>query len=416
MNESGQPVMAEHINRLNKILVLNIIRQEREISRAEIVKKSGLSAPTVTRIVESLIHIEKLAVEVGVGESRGGRPPLLVRFNSEGNYVIGIDWGRTHIHGIIANLNAETIFNLDIPISTDSAFDKGIKIIDGLVNTLITSSAIDKSKLLGIGLAVAGFLNTSTQEIEYSPNFGWTKINMQKILQERFEKPIILDNVSRVMAQGELWFGKAKNIKNFIFANIGYGLGAGVIVEGKPFIGYDGFAGEIGHNRVSCLVSKVKPRRCTCGKYDCLECFASGRGIAQSAKEELEKYPDSLIHHHCEGDLNNVTTAMVAMAAKAGDKFARKLLEQAAEILGIALANVANTLNPETVIVGGKVASSGEFFMEKLKKVFYRESLPHVKRRIEIQNSGLLGETAVKGAVALILKEVLDLNVKPNTL
>ncbi len=408
----GQPVMSEHINRLNKILVLNIIRQEKEISRAEIVKKSGLSAPTITRIVDSLIRIEKLAVEVGVGESSGGRPPLLVRFNSEGNYVIGIDWGRTHIHGVIANLNAETIFGLDIPVGGKSAFEEDVKILDGLVNELILSSAIDKNKLLGIGLAVAGFLNANTQEIEFSPNFGWTKINMQNILQERFKKPVILDNVSRVMAQGELWFGKAKNIKNFIFANIGYGLGSGIILDGKPFKGHDGFSGEIGHNRVFSAMSQANPRTCVCGKVDCLECYASGRGIAEISKELLQERPDSLIYNYCKGDLEKVNTAMVAMAARAGDQLAREILEQAAEILGISLASTANILNPEALIVGGKVASAGEFFMERLKKAFYRETLPQVKRKIKIMNSGLSGEAAVKGAVALILKEVLDLNVK----
>lgn len=413
MTEKGHPVMAEHINRLNKILVLNIIRQEKEISRADIVKKSGLSAPTVTRIVDSLINIEKLAIEVGTGESKGGRPPMIVRFNSEENYVIGIDWGRTHIHGIISNLNAEIIFNLDIPISSGGSFESDVKILNGLVDTLITSSGIEKNKLKGIGLAVAGFVNHKTQEVEYSPNFGWSKLDIQSVLQEKFKVPIVVDNVSRVMAMGELWYGVGNKFRNFVLVNIGYGLGSGIIVDGKPFNGFDGYAGEIGHNKIIIQSGKNdQQRKCVCGKFNCLECFASGRGIAQTVKEQIHKYPQSIINDYSEGNIDCITTEMIAMAAKAGDKFARNVLEEAAALLAVTLANASNTLNPEAIIIGGKVVLSGEFFIEKLQKVFNNEIIQNVKRPVKLIRSELIGEAGVKGAVALILKEIVDLNIK----
>jgi predicted NBD/HSP70 family sugar kinase len=411
--ENIQPVMAEHINRLNKIMVLNIIRQEKKISRADIVKKSGLSAPTVTRIIDSLIQVEELVEQVGIGESNGGRPPVLVRFNSEGNYVIGIDWGRTHLHGVIANLSAETIFNLDIPISPKSDFDDGMKILSGLVNTLILSSGIESKKILGIGLAVAGFVNNKNYEVEFSPNFGWNKVDIQTILHQKFHVPVLVDNVTRVMSLGEFWYGGAREMRNFIFVNVGYGIGSGIIIDGKPYKGTDGFAGEIGHNKIQYLEDEPEHQRiCACGKTDCLECYASGRGIAQTVREKIAGYPGSLIYGQCNGNLEGVTAEMVSIAAKSGDVFARKILDDVAVRLGTAFASVANTLNPEAVIIGGKVANSGDFFIKRLKEVFYQETLPHVSRQVEIFKSELIGEGSVKGAVALILKEVLDLNVK----
>lgn len=410
---TGQPVMAEQINRLNKIVVLNIIREENEISRAEIVKKSGLSAPTVTRIVDSLINREGLVVQVGVGESSGGRPPMIVRFNGENNFVIGIDWGRTHIHGIIANLNGETIVNLDEPVSSEGDFDSDIKKLKALINTLISRTGIKNEKILGIGLAVAGFVNQATHKVEYSPNFGWNMVDIRMKLQQNFNIPIHIDNVSRVMSLGELWYGLGKSYHNFIFINIGYGIGAGIIVNGKPFTGFDGFAGEIGHMKVkNCGVYPEVARSCACGKRDCLECYASGRGIAQTVKGEIKHHPDSVLNQLCEGDIDKITTEIISQAAKAGDSYAKSVLEDAAIILATAFANIANTMNPQAIILGGKVALAGDFFIDKIRKVFYLEALPHVSRPVQLVKSQLIGEAAVKGAVALILKEVLELNVK----
>ncbi len=412
-NSSRQPLMAEHISRQNKTVVLNIIRQENEISRADIVKKSGLSAPTVTRIVDSLIQKEQLAVQVGIGESSRGRPPVIVRFNGENNYVIGIDWGRTHIHGIIANLSGETILNNDIPVDSKGVFGTDIDSITGLINMLIDNSNIDPSKILGIGLAVAGFVNKGSGNVEFSPNFGWSMVNIKEEIQREFDIPVLVDNVSRVMALGELCYGAGTDFHNFVFVNIGYGIGSGIIIDRKAYTGVDGFAGEIGHIRIKNNGTKREGlRKCVCGKIDCLECFASGRGISQTVRENIKNHPDSLINSICNQDPGKITTELIAQAAKAGDDYARIVFEDAATILAIAFANLANTLNPQAIIIGGKVTKAGDFFFKRIQKVFQQETLPHVSRPVTILRSKLVGEAAVKGAVALILKEVLELNVK----
>ena len=409
---SRTPIMAEQINRFNKIVVLNIIRQENEISRADIVKKTGLSAPTVTRIVDSLIQNEALVEEVGVGESSGGRPPMIVRFSGNNNFVIGIDLGRTHIQGVVANLNGDTIFSKDTAVSTEGTFDLDISLVINLITDLISNSGVLPNKLLGIGLAVAGFVNQLTDKVEFSPNFGWNMVNVKALLEEEFNIPIHVDNVSRVMAMGELIYGLGQKINDFIYVNIGYGIGSGIISQGKPFIGYDGFAGEIGHMKIRNFGSLPEfSRKCVCGKTDCLECYASGRGIAQTVRQEIASYPDSYINSLCNHKLEEITTAMVAKAAEAEDKLALKVLSDAASILGTTLANVANTINPRAVIIGGKVTLSGEFFFEKIKEEFEKVTLPNVSRKIAVEKSQLINEAGVKGAIALILKEILDFNV-----
>lgn len=402
---------AEYINRLNKINVVNLIRHEGQISRAEIVKRTGLSAPTVTRIVDSLINKEGLAVQVGIGESSGGRPPMIVRFNGENNYVIGLDWGRTHIHLVLADLNAAIVADIDEAIDKKRDFEQDIEMVVALVDKLIAKSNIPVSKIAGMGVAAAGYVNQNTGIIEFSPNFGWSKVNIEEALDRSFSFPVKVDNVSRTMALGELWYGLGKAINNFLFVNIGYGIGSGIIVDRKPFIGFDGFSGEIGHSRTPITPVSGENRQCMCGKSNCLECFVSGRGIAETAKQRINECADSKIIDLCNGNIDNITTELLAKAASEGDSFAINIFEEAAEILGLALANFSNAFNPQAIILGGKVSRAGDFFISKIRETFEKETLQHITRNVDIFESSLPGQEAVKGAVAIVLREVLELNI-----
>lgn len=404
MNVGYPKGSAEFINRLNKIKVLNLIRESGEISRAQIVKQTGLSAPTITRIVDSLINTEKLAEQIGVGESRGGRPPVIVRFNGENGYVVGIDWGRTHIYGVLSNLNGEALTKLDIRTEASEGFDVDMKRVVTLIEKLITKSGIDTNKLYGIGVAAAGFINKRNDIVEFSPNFNWEDVDIKRPLKEHFNVPVIVDNVSRVMAQGELMYGIGEKCKNFIFINVGYGIGSGFIMNGQPFFGYDGMAGEIGHNRI--VGAESGGLKCSCGKLDCLECYSSGRGIADIALKQIANYPQSSIN-----TLQKKSAENIAKEAAKGDEFALYLFNQAADYLGLAIACVANLFNPEAIVLGGRVMNSGSFFTERIRHVFNQEVIQQSKRKIKLLQSRLGSEAAVKGATSLILNEVLNFRV-----
>ena len=404
MKQNHPKGSAEYINRLNKIKVLNLIRESGEISRAEIVKQTGLSAPTITRIVDSLINVEKLAIQVGIGESKGGRPPVIVKFNGEDSYVIGIDWGRTHIYSVLSNLNGDTLAEVDTGTEASDSFESDLERVIDLIEQLFNKSGIDKRKLHGIGVAAAGFINKRTDNIEFSPNFKWKNVDIKQPLIQHFNVPVIVDNVSRVMAQGELMYGIGDKCKDFIFVNIGYGIGSGIIMNGQPFFGFDGMAGEIGHNRI--IGTAAGGLQCTCGKMDCLECYSSGRGIAEIANRQKEFYPNSSLN-----TLDKISAEAIAAEAKNGDEFALMLFNQAADYLGQAIAASANLLNPKAVVLGGRVMNSGAFFTERIRNVFKREVVQQPQRKIELLQSKLGNEAAVKGATSLILHEVLNFRV-----
>lgn len=392
----------EYISRLNKINVLNLIREAGEISRAQIVKESGLSAPTVTRIVESLINNEQLVQQVGIGASSGGRPPVIVRFNGENSYVIGIDWGRTHIFGVLADLNGKSLVEIDVQTAANDGFNDDLKQVIDLIEELLRKSQINKELLKGIGVAAAGFINKETHIIEFSPNFGWSNVDILQPLSTYFRVPVIVDNVSRVMAQGELLYGIGADCKDFIFINVGYGIGAGIILDGRVFSGFSGMAGEMGHSRV--VGPDAEGRLCACGKTDCLECYSSGRGISEIALEQRALYPDSLLH-----SVDKPTAEMIATFAQKGDELSINLFNQAAYFLGLAMASMANMLNPAAIVMGGKVLKAGAFFSERIQSVFQSEVIQQPHHKINVVHSALEDKAAAMGAVSLILNDILNL-------
>jgi predicted NBD/HSP70 family sugar kinase len=332
----------------------------------------------------------------------------MVHFNAVDNYVVGLDWGRTHIQLVLTDLDARIVADLDEPVFSETDFDADTQLVIDCINRIIGASGIPPEKILGIGGAAAGYVSSKTGVIEFSPNFGWHHADISKALGQAFDKPVKVDNVSRVMAMGELCYVLGQTIDSFLFVNIGYGIGSGIFVDGKPMTGFDGYSGEIGHTRFYKPQLAGEDRKCVCGKTNCLECFASGRGIAETAIKNACHFPDSLIHQLCGGKLSAITTEMLARAARAGDSFALDIFNESAEMIGLALANYSNAFNPQAVIIA-ESALAGSFFYDRIRHVFESERLQHVPGLWICIFSSIPGKEAVKGAVALVLQEVLEL-------
>jgi glucokinase-like ROK family protein len=406
MNQFYPKGSPQFINRLNKIRILNIIREKEQISRAEISKLSGISAPTVTRIVDSLIHEERLVQEIGVGKSSGGRRPTLVQFSAQDNFVIGIDLGTTHIDGVLANLNAEIINEIRYDTNFQEGFESIINRIAEIICRLREDPKISGKKVLGVGLAVPGLVNRSENIIEISPDLNWEYVDLIKSLREKCDLPLKFDNVTRVMALGELWYGVGKSINHFCVINIGYGIGAGIIIDGKPLYGPYGMAGEFGHM----TVAKDSDIKCDCGNYGCLEALSSGRAIADKAISEIKTGRTSKLRNMVNGEIDNITTKMVAQAVREGDLLADEIFCLAIEYLGSAIASLINLISPQIVLIGGGVAKAEDLILERINTIAQQRTVQTRTRNVKIQVVTFGQHAATKGAVALILNEALNLN------
>lgn len=407
MNNSRFPKgSSRYINKLNKIKILNIIREKGSISRAGIAKISGISAPTVTRIVGSLMTEEGLVHEIGAGTSSGGRRPTLIEFLGSDNFVIGIDLGSTHIYSMLCNLNAEIVADEIRDTVVEDGFDRIMDTVGDVIDGLSKNPHIKGKKIFGVGLAVAGLINRWKNVVELSPDFHWNNVDIIKTLSKRCDMPIIFDNVTRVMALGELWYGIGDRIKNFIVVNVGYGIGAGIVIDGKPHYGPRGFAGEFGH----ITLEKDSDAKCECGNTGCLEALASGRAIALAAQKALGESAESILFEACRNELSEITAEMVADAAKKGDRLALEVFENAAEYIGIGIAGLINLLSPEAVLIGGGVSEAGDLLFDTVRRVVSSRELHVASRKVLVEPVTFGMKTAAMGSVALILNEVLHLN------
>ncbi len=394
---------AEFIYRMNKSKVLKILHQYGQISRTQIAQLTRLSAPTVTRIIDSLIHSEKLVSTVGRGESKGGRPPVILEFKGTNRYVIGLDWGHTHILGVVTDLHGEVIKRINIHVGASGDFTTDMKQLIALIRRLIIESLIPSDSLMGIGVAIAGYIKKETNKVQFSSCFGWEDVDVKHPLESEFGVPVLVDNMSQVMAQGELLYGIGKDVKDFVFVNIAQGIGAGIIINGALFKGFDGYAGELGHIRVS---NKQAGHICSCGKTDCLECYASPNGIVERVKELFLDYPESVLQ-----TVDDINVQSVFQAATLGDDLANDVLTAAADVLGMAIAVLTNVINPEAVVIGGGISFAGQDFIARTREQFDKNQLRSTDRKIPLTESILKDQAAVLGAASLMISEVLQLRV-----
>jgi glucokinase-like ROK family protein len=384
---------------LNKIKVLRLIRNEKEITRAEIIQKSGLSAPTVTRIVESLVQLNLIQTD-GIGSSIGGRPPQLIHFHSKENYVIGIDLGATFIRSALSNLDGDFIFEIHVPTNLKKGFDGVMEQVGELIEKLCERARQNSLSLWGIGIAVCGMVNKNTSIVEYSPIFGWKNVNIQEALAKYTNLNITLGNVTHLIALGELLYGVGKDYKNFICINLGYGIGSGIIIDGKLFGGADGIAGEIGH----IVVDKYSKRKGLEGVTGTLEALASGYGLADIARELAKSDANSILFSQNPEDID---AKMVFDTAKKGDRLAIEIIDGIAGYLSIGIDTIIKLFNTECIVLSGGLVQNDDVLIEKIRNKISDYSLSGVSRSVPIVKAGFGENAALMGSFSLILEKIL---------
>ena len=406
MNKKNEPTgNSKYISRLNMVRAINTIRNNDGISRAKMARMSGLSAPTITRIVERLIA-DGLVIEIGEGKSSGGRRPKRLRFSGGENYVIGIDLGTTNIYGVLSDLDANIVAEKKLPTPLEAGFEAIMEQAALVIEDLKAHLGKSGKRLLGVGMAVAGLINRDKNIVEFSPSFHWHNADVVAEQKRYHDFPVIFDNVSRVMALGEMTYGIGKTVDSFICINVAYGIGAGIIINGTPLYGPMGMAGEFGH----ITMDKNSKAQCDCGNFGCLQALASGSAIAKTARNAVSDGVSSQLSGMCGGDISQITTQLVAEAAAAGDALATYILGTAFEYLGIGISNLINLFTPEVVLIGGGVAQAGDVLFKKVNEVIRNRALTTIAEDTIVQPITFGHRAAVMGAVALILQDVLSLD------
>jgi glucokinase len=260
----------------------------------------------------------------------------------------------------------------------------------------------DKSKeyeLLGIGIG-APSANYYKGTVEYSSNLNWVYVNIKDMVKKYYDLPIVIANDANAAALGEMKFGVAKKMKNFVQLTLSRGFGSGIVVDGNILYGSDGFAGEIGHT----IVEK-NGRLCGCGRRGCLETYVSTGGLIRTYYELLSKSNEiSVLKEFRPSEL---TSDLIYKAAVNGDRLAIAAFEYTGQILGEALANVVAYLSPEAIILSEGISAAGDLLLIPTKKYMEMNMLNLFQGKVEILLSGLVkGNVAILGASALIWHEI----------
>ena len=311
-------------------------------------------------------------------------------------YVVGIDIGGTNTVFGIVDARGVVLASSSIKTRKHSTVEAYIDELNTELNKLIESNdAVDKIHGIGIGAPNANYY---TGIIEQGVNLPWpTPIPLAKLVEEKTGIPVAVTNDANAAAIGEMTYGAARGLKDFIMITLGTGVGSGIVINGQLVYGHDGFAGELGH----VIVRRNNGRLCNCGRRGCLETYCSATGVAQSAREFLEARPaePSLLRNI---PTDQITSKDVYDAAVAGDKIAKDIFEFTGEILGEALADFTVFSAPQAFILFGGLAKSGDILMKPMLNALDKNMLGIWKGKVKVLPSELKeADAAVLGASAL---------------
>lgn len=311
----------------------------------------------------------------------------------EKKYVVGVDLGGTKIYTALVDLDGNIVKEVTVKTEAQKGdavvLDKIIKTIDDV----LIGTDIDEIKAIGVGSP--GPLDVENGLIVYTPNLPFKNFNIVKPIKEKYKIDTYLDNDANVATLSEYMFGAGKGSKNMVYVTVSTGIGGGAILNGSLFRGSTSNALEIGH----ITVMKGGPR-CGCGNTGCAEALASGTAIMKRAKEAIESKVETSLKNYEE-----VTAKEVFLEAEKGDKVSKDILNDALSYLGITISNIANSFDPDKIIIGGGVSEAGRIVFDKIDYEMERRCLKTIYNNCKIEKAVLGSKAGVLGAAALAILE-----------
>ncbi len=318
----------------------------------------------------------------------------------EKGYSIGVDLGGTNIVSAIVNYQGKIVNHLKVPTLAERGKEATIKRIIETIHENIVQSSVAPNDIIGIGIGAPGPLDVKKGIINFAPNLpGWRDVPLKKILENEFKMKVVLENDANAAAWGERCFGIGRGVDNLVCFTLGTGIGGGIIIDGKIYHGSNYGAAELGHM----TVNKDGPR-CNCGNYGCLEAYSSATGIKNRIKNRIEEGIKSkfLNFDNDNGLLESLRLKLIFETARKGDKLTKGVVEEAISYLGIAIANIANILNPEMVVLVGGITNEGNKLLIPLRREAKRRALYSNYKSLKIVIGKLGGNAGVLGAAALL--------------
>ncbi|GLI06478.1 xylose repressor [Paenibacillus tyrfis] len=379
------------MKKINKYLVLDTIRHHFPISRADISVKTGLNKTTVSSLVTELID-SHFVTEIGLGESSGGRKPMMLLFNQQAGYAIGVDLGVNYILAMVTDLGGTIVKEKRIDM-TDLSVETVTEKLKKCIHSLIKKTPSSPYGIIGIGVGVPGLVDDQGNVLS-APNLGWTDVPLQEMLEREFNLPIAIDNEANVGALGEKEFGAGRSVSNMIYLSVGIGIGAGIILNDGLYRGVSGFSGEVGH-----MTLAQDGPLCGCGSRGCWETFASEKALIQQAKS-LQLVDEKI---QVADAIDKINLSTLLHLAKRGNRPVIDLFASTGHWLGVGITNLVNVFNPELIVIGNRMSLASEWMADSIRETLNSHSLSFHRQKMNVVYAKLGMNSSAAGAASIAI-------------
>ena len=368
------------------------------LSRSDLAQHAKVAPSHVSIVVREMIN-NGLLIERGYVPSTGGRRRILLHVNPDAAQLIGIDIGRTNTTIVVADLVGNVLERAWFPTESSKGKDRLLNVLHEEVRARLRRFP----RIAAIGIAHSGVVDSDAGKVLFWPMVeGWKDTPLRQIFEDTYGLYVSVDDRVRAMVFAEQRSGHLAGLRNFVFVYVGTGIMSAIFIDGHLYGGRNGLAGELGHTTV---VEDGEP--CSCGNRGCLERLSSAAAIVGKVRAELGRDSSSTLSQGAGDHFEKITVEAIVAAAKAHDRLAERILSEAAMHLGIALASVVNLLNPERVILTGKVPqASGELLLGPLLYNLRQRAFPEAVADMAVTISKL-GEEAAAVGIALTAGELV---------
>lgn len=379
--------------------IIRTVLQQGPVSRSELCRLTGLTPPAVSGLTKILLE-DGILTELGPvnGKREGaGRPPSLLKVAGKSHAAIGVEIGVSRLRMGTVNLLGKLLDTEVVEISSKTTVDDVIHRSVAFYRRQEAKLAAQGTRIVGIGVAVTGLVDTDSGISRFAPNLGWRNVNVKDLLVQQLGSPVIVDNNVRLMALGEEWFGRARNSGSIILVQVGYGVGCGIVLPKLGLLqGSFNGAGEFGH----CTILPGGPM-CSCGKRGCLEALISERAIVGTYLQRSLSAPNSALPVPPE----NLTVNIIVRLAVDGDEVAQSVLREAAAFLGIGLANLVNIIQPTQIVFSGNAFALSPTTRGWIEESTYAHCFDQPK--FKFSNATFRNYQGVVGSATAILEKEL---------
>ena len=366
----------------------------------DLAKELDLSVPTVTKFISEMCE-EGYINDYGKLETSGGRHPSIYGLNPESGYFIGVDIKKFSINIGLINFKGDLLeLNMNTPYEFENT-QEALEELCSMIKAFINKIEVNADKIMNICINISGRVNP---ESGYSFSmFNFSERPLAEVLTEKIGFPVCIDNDTRAMTYGEYMKGCVTGEKNIIFVNISWGLGIGIIIDGKIYTGKSGFSGEFGH--INAFDNEII---CHCGKKGCLETEASGSAFQRIFLERIKNGETSILSKRLKEKNKPLTLDDLIEAACKEDLLCIEIIEEIGQKLGKQIAGLINIFNPELVIIGGTLSLTGDYITQPIKTAIRKYSLNLVNKDSAIATSKLKDKAGIIGACMLARSRMFE--------